>query len=131
MVTLPTYHICLICTAIESPPQGALFSPGTVGLAVKKITILKCAPLYCYSKTFSLTGYEKVTYEQLRSSPGARIQQHSPPWTVAPPRPQAPTPLLNRLGQRPISGSITSAGTPSNNTIDGHAGLPAVGDEYP
>ena len=24
MVTLPTYHICLICTAIESPPQGGL-----------------------------------------------------------------------------------------------------------
>ena len=33
MVTLPTYYICLICTAINSPPQGdlppqgALFSP--------------------------------------------------------------------------------------------------------
>ena len=24
MVTLTTYHICLICTAIESPPQGGL-----------------------------------------------------------------------------------------------------------
>ena len=24
MVTLPLYHICLICTAIESPPQGGL-----------------------------------------------------------------------------------------------------------
>ena len=23
-VTLPTYHICLICTAIESPHQGGL-----------------------------------------------------------------------------------------------------------
>ena len=23
-VTLPTYYICLICTAIESPPEGGL-----------------------------------------------------------------------------------------------------------
>ena len=29
MVTLPTYHICLICTAIESPPQGGLPAQGT------------------------------------------------------------------------------------------------------
>ena len=34
-------------------------------------------------------------------------------------------------GQRLISGSIKSAGTPSNNTMDGHAGLPADRDEYP
>ena len=28
MVTLPLYHICLICTAIESPPQGGLLPQG-------------------------------------------------------------------------------------------------------
>ena len=30
MVTLPTYHICLICTAIESPPQGGLPPQGAL-----------------------------------------------------------------------------------------------------
>ena len=28
MVTLPQHHICLICTATESPPQGGLPSQG-------------------------------------------------------------------------------------------------------
>ena len=28
MVTLPLYHICLICTAIESPHQGGLLHQG-------------------------------------------------------------------------------------------------------
>ena len=28
MVTLPTYHICLICTAIKSPHQGGLSPQG-------------------------------------------------------------------------------------------------------
>ena len=28
MVTLPTYHICLICTAIESPYQGGILHQG-------------------------------------------------------------------------------------------------------
>ena len=53
----------------------------------QKNTIIKWAPLYCYRKTFSLTGCQKVTYKQLRSSPGA-----PPSWTVTPPHPQAPTP---------------------------------------
>ena len=30
MVTLPIYHICLICTAIDSPPQGGLPPQGAV-----------------------------------------------------------------------------------------------------
>ena len=30
MVTLPPYHICLICTAIESPPQGGLPPQGAL-----------------------------------------------------------------------------------------------------
>ena len=45
---------------------------------------------------FSLTGCQKVTYKELRSNPGARIQlatRAPPPWTVAPIRPPAPTPL--------------------------------------
>ena len=28
MVTLPTYHMCLICTANESPHQGGLLHQG-------------------------------------------------------------------------------------------------------
>ena len=35
------------------------------------------------------------------------------------------------LDQRHISRSIASEGKPNNNTIDSHAGLPVIEDEYP
>ena len=37
MVTLPTYHICLICTVIESPPQGGLPPQGAYKAYVRNI----------------------------------------------------------------------------------------------
>ena len=51
MVTLPTYHICLICTAVESPPQGGLLHQG----ADKAYVILLAeAPYVSQNRLFAL-----------------------------------------------------------------------------
>ena len=37
MVALPVYHICLVCTAIESPLRGGLLHQGTVLVNVRHV----------------------------------------------------------------------------------------------
>ena len=74
--------------------SGSLES-GAISVAKKK-TIKVRATLLLSQNFFSLTGGQKVTYKRLLSSPGASDTYSDipppPPWVVAPPRPQAPTP---------------------------------------
>ena len=75
MVTLPTYHIYLICTAIKSPPQGgllpegALFSPAKwpwygLHMAVVKKAFTTCLYQVCYANEERRRHSIVPTYEE-------------------------------------------------------------------